>query len=807
MSEKAMGERGRLERAYAGDEPWLLWGPYLNERQWGTVREDYSPYGNAWDYFPHDHARSRAYRWGEDGIAGISDNQQRLCLSLAMWNGADPILKERMFGLTNSEGNHGEDVKEYYFYLDNTPTHSLMRMLYKYPQRAFPYADLVAENARRKGTDPHGFEYELLDTGVFEGDRYFDVEVEYTKRSATDILMTVRATNRGPDRSDLVLMPTLFFRNTWSWRQDVERPVMAAAGTSCPAVDASHPTLGSMRFLAPDAGELLFCENETNSRRLYGDTGGPRYPKDGINDFIVDGRQDAINPTHTGTKAAAVHRLSIGGGETATIRLRLTADTRADGLGDGFDAVFAARYCEADTFYASVLPATASPERRMIHRQACAGMLWSKQFYHYIIDDWLEGDGMPPPSERLQGRNTAWRHFYAEDVLSMPDKWEYPWFASWDLSFHTVVLARLDPDFAKLQIDLLGREWYMSPDGQVPAYEWAFDDVNPPVRAWAALQIFRHEEETTGRRDVDFLESAFQHSLLYFTWWVNRKDADGNKLFQGGFLGMDNIGAIDRTAAERIGFRLYQVDATSWVGFFALNLMEMAMELSVTNRTYLDFAVKFLQHFIYIADALNHVARRTDGRCDLWDEEEGFFFDVALHDGKLYPLKVRSLVGPMPLLAVSTVDFHELESEAKSAFKDRLDWFAASRPELLAQATNTKSSSRLLLSMLSPERLKRILKVMLDEEEFLSPHGIRSVSRRHFEHPYNFQVDGEEHQVAYEPAESGTGMFGGNSNWRGPVWMPVNVLLIESLRRFHEHCGDRCVAATSAFRPTPRGAT
>jgi hypothetical protein len=784
-----MSEAERIARRNAGTEPWALWGPYLSERQWGTVREDFSPYGNAWEYFPHDHARSRTYRWGEDGLGGISDQKQRLCFALALWNGADPILKERLFGLTNSEGNHGEDVKEYYFYQDNTPTHSHMRMLYKYPHRAFPYGDLVAENARRKAVDPKAPEYELLDTGIFDEDRYHDVEIAYAKRGPTDILARITVTNRGPDAHEITLLPTLWFRNTWSWAEGSPKPALRMVGAD--VVEATHPTLGTMRLVAEGAERLLFCENETNVRRLFG-ADGPAHPKDAFHDFVVHGATDAVNPAGEGTKAAALYRRTLASGETLVLRLRLTDDATATTLGADFDAVFAARAAEADAFYDSVLPTDVTPDRRAIMRQAQAGMLWSKQFYHYVVEEWLKGDRYPAPPERATGRNAQWRHFYAEDVLSMPDKWEYPWFASWDMAFHTVVLAQTDPAFAKEQLRLLTREWYMSPTGQVPAYEWAFEDVNPPVGPWAAWEIYKRDLAKTGTPDVPFLERIFQRALMNFTWWVNRKDADNNNLFQGGFLGMDNIGVIDRTAAERQGFRLYQADATSWMGFSALNLMEIAIELAKHDKVYIEIAVKFLQHYLYIADAMNHLTRQTSGEVDLWDEQEGFYFDVALRNGEYQKLKVRSLVGLMPLLPVASIDIPALEDDFEDVFRDRLEWFLKRQPELLEQASETKDghTSTILLSFLSEERLRRILAVMLDEAEFLSQHGIRSISQRHRDHPYALQVDGATLVDAYEPAESSSGMFGGNSNWRGPIWMPVNMLLVQSLRRYHEHYGD-----------------
>ncbi len=784
-----MSEADRIARRDAGTEHWALWGPYVSERQWGTVREDYTASGAAWEAFPHDHARSRAYRWGEDGLGGISDEKQRLCFALALWNGADPILKERLFGLTNSEGNHGEDVKEYYFYLDNTPTHSHMRMLYKYPHRAFPYRDLVAENARRKATDLTLGEYELLDTGIFDENRYHDVEIAYAKATAHDILIRITVTNHGPEAHELVLLPTLWFRNSWSWQEGAPKPAITAAGPQ--VMEARHPTLGAMRLVCEGAERLLFCENETNVRRLWGGE-GPAHPKDAFHDFVIHGVADAVNPQARGTKAASLHRHHIPPGGRVTLRLRLVADEAATSLGDDFDAVFAARRAEADAFYAGIHPPGLSAERQAIMRQAQAGMLWSKQFYHYVVEEWLRGDKIPPPEARGSGRNATWRHFYAEDVLSMPDKWEYPWFASWDMAFHTVVLAQVDPGFAKSQLRLLTREWYMSPSGQVPAYEWAFDDVNPPVVPWAAWTIYQREAAKTGRRDIAFLETIFQRSLLNFTWWVNRKDADGNNLFQGGFLGMDNIGVIDRTAAERQGFRLYQADATSWMGFSALILMEMAIELARDDKVYLGIATKFLQHFLYIADAMNALSKKTAGAVDLWDEEEGFYVDVALKDGVYHRLRVRSLVGLAPMLPVSCLDLSDLQGDMEDTLRARLEWFLHRQGELLDQATEAHphDESKLLLGFLDEARLRRLLQVMLDEDEFLSPHGIRSISQRHRAQPFTLSVNGQCYVDGYEPAESSDGMFGGNSNWRGPIWFPLNMLIVECLRRYHKHYGD-----------------
>ena len=792
-------EDRRLQAAWSDRAPWLRWGPYLSERQWGTVREDYSPSGNAWDSFPHDHARSRAYRWGEDGLAGISDDRQLLCFALALWNGRDPILKERLFGLTNAQGNHGEDVKEYYFYQDSAPTHSYMRYLYKYPQAAYPYDDLVAENGRRKATDPGALEYELMDTGVFDGDRYFDVTVEYAKRTPDDVHIRITAVNRGPDAATIWLVPTLWFRNSWSWRRDAAKPRLAADGAGA-AIVAEHHGFETRRLSCPDADALWFVDNETNVRRLYG-VDGPAYPKDGINDRLVHGAA-TVNPAREGTKAAAVYERRLAPGASATVTLRLTDEAAAAAVDT--EALFAQRRDETDAFYASRLPAGLGDDRKSIARQAYAGLLWSKQFFHYVVAEWLDGDELAPPPPRRHGRNSKWRHVYAEDILSMPDKWEYPWFASWDLCFHTVALARVDLDFAKQQILLLCREWYMSPEGQVPAYEWAFDDVNPPVQAWAALQIADHERRTFGTRDLDFLRSVFDHGLLYFTWWVNRKDADDNNLFQGGFLGLDNIAAFDRSAgALPGGGRLYQSDGTTWVGFFALQLMELATELAKDDPAYLDFAAKFFQHFVYIADALDHVGRVSEGAAQLWSEEDGLFFDVLRLGDRFEPMKVRSLVSLLPLIAVACVDLDALEKAENPSFARRLAWFRRRQAALLdgasardgagdgqAGGNGQGGDDRLLLSFLERDGLRRLLGPLLDEEEFLSPYGIRSLSRRHAEAPFVTEIAGERFEVDYRPAESGAGMFGGNSNWRGPVWLPVNVLLIDALRHYHRHYGD-----------------
>jgi len=778
-------EEERLEQDRRRTKHWKRWGPYLSERAWGTVREDYSPYGTAWDYFPHDHARSRAYRWNEDGIAGISDRHQKICFALALWNGHDPILKERLFGLTGNEGNHGEDVKEYYFYLDSTPTHSYMKYLYKYPQAEFPYGQLVEENRRRGKLAP---EFELIDTGIFDGDRYFDVVVEYAKADVEDILVRVTATNRGPEEASLNLLPTIWFRNTWSWNQNgTAKPWLRSTGAGVVELDCD---LGKRRLYCDGAPELLFTENDTNTQRLFNFTNGSRYAKDGINDYIVHGIRGAVNPEHTGTKAAANYKLTIAPNESATIRLRLTNNDRPDAFAN-FDDIFGARVHEADQFYQTIIPEHLSPDARLVMRQAFAGMLWSKQYYHYVIEQWLAGDpAMPkPPAERLRGRNREWKHLYNADVISMPDKWEYPWYAAWDLAFHCVPLALVDSEFAKSQLLLMLREWYMHPNGQLPAYEWAFGDVNPPVHAWAAWRVYKIEKKRRGIGDTVFLKRVFQKLLLNFTWWVNRKDADGMNIFQGGFLGLDNIGVFDRSAPLPTGGHIAQSDGTSWMAMYALNLLAIAMELAKEDPSYEDVASKFWEHFLYIAHAMNN---RGDDEIRLWDEQDGFFYDVLhLPEGKPFPLKVRSMVGLIPLFAVETLEPELLDRLPD--FKRRMEWFIQNRPDLTANVACMRTpgnAERRLLSIVSQDQLRGVLRFMLDENEFLSPYGIRAISRFHKDHPYMLQVNGTQHRVDYEPAESSTGLFGGNSNWRGPIWFPLNYLLVESLQKLHHYLGE-----------------
>jgi hypothetical protein len=783
-------EEIRLEEALTHQAHWRRWGSYLSDRQWGTVREDYSPHGTAWDYFTHDQARSRVYRWGEDGLLGISDNHQRLCFAIALWNGEDPILKERLFGLTGSEGNHGEDVKEYYFYLDNTPTHSYMKALYKYPHQAFPYAQLVEENKRRNRKEP---EFELFDTGVFDENRYFDVFIEYAKQSAEDILIQIKIVNRGPETKTLHVLPTLWFRNTWSWSVDESKPTLQEIqpGDDLGIIEAFHPTLGKRWLYCQGDSELLFTENETNAEQLFGSPNASDYVKDGFDNYIVQGQKEAINPNQVGTKSAAYYELTIASGETKTVRLRLSdLPNLVDSLGQPFDTTFATRRQEADEFYQRIAPSSLSEDMRNVQRQAFAGMLWSKQFYHYSVDDWLKGDSAAhsPPPERKNGRNRDWFHLYSDDILTMPDKWEYPWFAAWDLAFHCVPLAMIDPDFAKYQLDVLTREWFMHPNGQIPAYEWALGDVNPPVHAWATWRTYKIEKKMYGRADRQFLERVFQKLLLNFTWWVNRKDAEGNNVFQGGFLGLDNIGVFDRSAPLPTGGHIDQSDGTSWMGMYCLNMLAIALELAKTNPVYEDIASKFFEHFLYIADAMNNIG---EGEANLWNDKDGFYYDVLHLPERQIELKVRSLVGLIPLFAVDTIEpeiFQQLPN-----FKKRAEWFIQNRPDLTQNIACIKTKGmgeRRLLAIVYPDKLRRILQTMLDETEFLGFYGIRALSRCHAEHPYIFEVNGSQFRVDYEPAESSSGLFGGNSNWRGPVWFPVNFLLIESLQKFHHYLGD-----------------
>ena len=843
-------EDRRLAQDARRAKNWKRWGPYLAERQWGTVREDYSPDGTCWDYFPRDHAPSRAYRWGEDGLLGITDRQCRLCFALALWNGRDPLLKERLFGLTNEEGNHGEDVKEHYFYLDSTPTHSYLKALYKYPQAEFPYRQLLDENRRRGKDEP---EFEVEETGVFDDGRYFDVVAEYAKGGPNDILIRITVANRGPEAASLHLLPTLWFRNTWIWGCGHEgctlkpRIELGADGL----LHTTHETLQPFRFAigpGPDgeAPPILFTENETNTRKLFGVDQYTPYVKDAFHEYVVRGRTDAVSPKPRGTKAAAHYVLELGPGEEATVRLRLFAKSlfqnepwegeapaeppsalrgrpcRAplvrgsagaspshhvssaphsgtgskDGaprepLGPGFDGIVEDRIAEADAFYADRIPEGLGDEERRVMRQGYAGLLWTKQFYHYVVDDWLTGDAEqpPPPPERLRGRNADWPHVYSRDVISMPDKWEYPWFAAWDLAFHMIPFARIDPAFAKKQLLLFLREWYMHPNGQIPAYEFCFSDVNPPVHAWACWRVYKMTAPR-GERDREFLARAFQKLLMNFTWWVNRKDEAGRHVFSGGFLGLDNIGVFDRSKPLPTGGRLDQADGTAWMAFYCATMLAMALELAGDDPTYEDIASKFFEHFIAIADAMNSL-----GGTGLWDETDGFYYDQLLIGEQPVPLRTRSLVGLLPLIAAEVLEDDVIQR--LPGFKKRMDWFLRYRPDLAQHIAYleigedaVEPHTHRLLAIPSRDRLERVLRYLLDEDEFLSPYGIRSLSRHHERHPYSFGVDGETYRVDYQPAESTSGLFGGNSNWRGPIWFPVTYLLIEALERYHHFYGD-----------------
>jgi hypothetical protein len=777
-------EEARLADAQDQKAPWKKWGPYLSERQWGTVREDYSENGNAWDYFSHDQARSRAYRWGEDGLAGIADDHQRLCFAVALWNGKDPILKERLFGLTNSESNHGEDVKEYYFYLDSTPTHSYMKYLYKYPQHEFPYANLVTTS---RGRSRNEFEYELLDTGVFDDDRYFDVFVEYAKAAPEDILIQITAHNRGPEEAELHVLPTLWFRNEWSWQGAADRPGLEKIAA---AIKASHPALGERYLYCDGAPTLLFTENETNTKRIFGVPNRTPYVKDGINNFLVHGQQDAVNPDQKGTKFAAHFSLKIKAGASQLVRLRLSevAPTKKSAFSD-FDEVLRARRKEADQFYEKVIPRSLNADEANVMRQALAGMLWSKQFYFYDVDKWLEERGSDPFKEnRKQApRNDQWHHMYNGDIISMPDKWEYPWYAAWDLAFHVIALTLVDPDFGKDQLRLMVRERYMHPNGQIPAYEWNFGDVNPPVHAWSAVFTYISEVTHKGEGDKEWLKNIFQKLLLNFTWWVNRKDRDGRNVFEGGFLGLDNIGVFDRSAPLPTGGYLEQADGTAWMCLFCQNMLQIAGTLCMTDPDYADMALKFIQHFLWIASSLAHV-----GATGMWDEEDGFFYDVLrLPNGQSQRLKVRSMVGLLPLCAATTFDGAALAKYPE--VRERMSAFLRARPEVVASIHHPEKpgiAGRYLASILDENKLRRVLAKMLDEKEFLSAYGIRSLSRFHADHPFVFHAGGQEYRVAYLPAESDTGMFGGNSNWRGPIWMPVNGLIVRALMQYYTYFGD-----------------
>lgn len=802
MTPPTNAEQHRLaeEKRHAADNGlWRKWGPYLSERQWGTVREDYSGDGNAWEFLPHDHARSRAYRWGEDGIAGFSDHHQRLCLALALWNGRDPILKERLFGLANTEGNHGEDCKELYYYLDALPSHAYLKMLYKYPQRAFPYADLVETNRRRGKHEP---EYELLDTGVFDEDRYFDIFVEYAKPDPASVHLLVTVHNRGPEEAEIHLLPQVWFRNTWSWKHGSLKPRITETGRDRAAI--THADLGEYEFFVESADQWHFTENETNVRRLYGlDAPGPF--KDAFHEAVIEGKTAAANSARGGTKAAAHAMLAIPAGGSTRLRACLRPVSREAPFAS-FDQVMTTRREEADAYYAVLQRDLPSDDARLVQRQALAGMIWSKQYYYYDIPEWLGGDPAqpPPPASRRHGRNFEWMHLNNADIVSMPDKWEYPWYAAWDLAFHAVAFALTDPEFAKSQLLLMTREWYMHPNGQLPAYEWAFGDVNPPVHAWATWRVFEMDrEQTGGPGDLAFLERVFHKLMLNFTWWVNRKDAQGRNIFQGGFLGLDNIGVFDRSAPLPTGGFINQADGTSWMAMYSLNLMRIALELALHNPVYEDIATKFFEHFLHIAEAMNNIGECGIG---LWDEADEFYYDVLnLPDGRMIPLKVRSLVGLIPLCAVEVLEPDLLEKVP--GFAKRLRWFLNYRPDLaklVSRWDECGEGERHLLSLLRGHRMKCLLRRALDETEFLSPHGIRALSKFHEADPYVFECLGNEMRVAYQPAESDSGLFGGNSNWRGPIWMPINYLLIESLRKFHRYYGDdfkvECPAGSGMYQ-------
>ena len=790
--EPQTAEHQRLADSAARRADWKHWGPYLSERAWGTVREDYSPDGAAWEYFPHDHARSRAYRWNEDGLGGFSNRFQNLCLAVALWNERDPILKERLFGLTGNEGNHGEDVKEYYFYLDGTPTHSYQKMLYKYPQVEFPYGRLVDDNLRRGKGDP---EFELVDAlrETFEQGRYFDVFIEYAKAGEEDLLCRITAVNRGPDPAPIHILPHLWFRNTWSWRTDKPRPRLRAVAAE--VIQAVDPHLGERWWYVDGAGSgtattpLLFTENESNAARLFGAPNPSPFVKDGIHEAVVHGRADAVNPAQVGSKVAAHFQAVVPSGERFAVQVRFS-DRRLEAPFADFEAVFTRRIAEADEFYAAVAGPDLSADERLVQRQALAGVTWNKQVYHYSVERWLDGDsGQPqPPASRRTGRNAGWRHLYALDVLSMPDKWEYPWFAAWDLAFHTVPIAMLDPEWAKRQLILLLREWYMHPNGQIPGYEWNFSDVNPPVHAWAALQVYRMEQLQAGRGDTEFLEKVFHKLLLNFTWWVNRVDVDGRNVFQGGFLGLDNIGLFDRSASLPMGGHIEQADGTAWMALYSLNMLGIALELAHTRPAYEDVATKFFEHFVYIANAFYHMG---DADVSLWDEADGFFYNVLhMPDGGFVPVKVRSFVGLLPLLAVETLNAGLLERLPH--FRRRLEWFVEYRPNLtanIASLTEQGPAGHYQLSILNRDKLTRILRRVFDPAEFLSDYGLRALSRHYAGHPYELILNGRTYRVDYQPAESNSGLFGGNSNWRGPIWFPLNYLMIEALRKHGRHYG------------------
>ena len=790
-------ESQRLEQAKNPQTPWKKWGPYLSERQWGTVREDYSENGNAWDYFSHEDSHSRAYHWGEDGLAGISDDQQRLCFALALWNGKDPVLKERLFGLTNGQGNHGEDVKEYYFYLDSTPTHSYLKYLYKYPQAAYPYQQLVQAN---QGRSRQEVEYELIDTGVFNEDRYFDVFVEYAKESPEDILVEISAHNRGPEPAEIHLIPTLWFRNRWAWGQENPKPSLQGSGGQLTVVKATEPYLGERYLYCDGQASLLFTENETNAKKLFGSENRTPFVKDGIIDRIVHGKIQAVNPDQKGTKAAVHYKLTVPPGKCGVVRLRLTSvapgalekayGKREGAFGKHFGAVMQARRDEADEFYNGVIPTSLKEDAARVMRQALAGMLWSKQYYYFDVNRWLEERGCDPylPMSKRAPRNDQWHHMYNADVISMPDKWEYPWYAAWDLAFHVLPLTLVDADFGKQQLDLMLRENYLHPNGQIPAYEWNFGDVNPPVHPWATIFTYRLEKAQTGKGDLPWLERSFQKLLLNFTWWLNRKDRSGKNAFEGGFLGLDNIGVFDRSSPLPTGGYLEQADGTAWMALFSLNMLEIAGELALHDPTYADMVIKFVRHFISIASATIHAG----GNTGMWDDEDGFFYDVLqLPNGQAQRLKVRSMVGLLPLCAVAVFEgeFREKYPE----IMERLKGFIEARPELVTfihDPGKVGHNGRRLGAILDETKLRRVLAIMLDEKEFFSPYGIRALSRHHADQPYVFRAGDQEFRVAYLPGDSDTGMFGGNSNWRGPIWMPVNALIVRALLQYYAYYGD-----------------
>ena len=786
-------EQKRLDENTTRKVFWKKWGPYLSERQWGTVREDYSATGEAWDSFPHDHARSRAYRWGEDGLAGISDFQQNLCFSLALWNGKDSILKERLFGLTGNEGNHGEDVKELYYYLDSTPTHSYMKYLYKYPQGAYPYSELHEVNQNRSKSES---EFELLDIGLFDDNRYFDVFVEYAKETEEDIVIKITAHNRGKDSAPLTILPTLWFRNTWSFGKTQKKPSIKLITTApghqtkpgMTILETNHEEMGRYYLYCQNPDQVLFTENETNGKRLFNLKNVCPCVKDAFHDVIVSGKDKMLKDQTSGTKSAPVYKFEIAGEQSKTIILRLSNQKlKTDDLAEN-EHIIQKRIQEADSFYANIMPKNTSADVANIQRQAFAGMLWSKQYYNYEMENWQNGDsGQPtPPKERKHGRNSGWEHLFNRDIISMPDKWEYPWYATWDLAFHCIPLAMIDPDFAKEQLLLFLREWYMHPNGQLPAYEWAFGDVNPPVHAWACLRVYQIEKEATGHGDTDFLKRAFQKLLLNFTWWVNRKDADGHNIFQGGFLGLDNIGIFDRSQPLPTGGHLEQADGTSWMAMYSLNMMTIALELAKTDPVYEDMASKFFEHFVHIAEAFNGYG--SDHAIGLWNEEDGFFYDVIhFHDGKTIPLKTRSLVGLIPLVATCIIDASVLKEFP--GFAKRLNWFRDNRKNMNKQLIVKKldGEEKLLFSLVQEDRLVKILSKMLDESEFLSPGGIRALSKFHEKNPFKMSLDSGKYEIGYEPGESTSNLFGGNSNWRGPIWMPINYLLVESLQEFGKY--------------------